>query len=40
MCGAMDGGAQAHTDVLVAFFKKDFLLADLHGARQTRGELR
>jgi hypothetical protein len=36
----MDGGAQAPMDGLEAFFKKDFLLADLHGARQTTGELK
>ena len=34
MCGAMDGGAQAHKDVLEAFFKKPLLLADLRGLRQ------
>jgi hypothetical protein len=34
MCGAMDGGAQAHKDVLEAFFKKPLLLADLLGLRQ------
>ncbi|EDM48909.1 hypothetical protein MDG893_03080 [Marinobacter algicola DG893] len=34
MCGAMDGGAQAHMDVLEAFFKKGCLLADLLGTRQ------
>ena len=27
MCGAMDGGAQAHRDVLVAFFVGPFPLA-------------
>ncbi|MBB5321880.1 hypothetical protein HNR38_002375 [Marinobacter oulmenensis] len=29
MCGARDGGAQAHRDVLEAFFKPPLLLADL-----------
>ena len=37
MCGAMDGGAQAHMDVLVAFFGRRYPPLAIHQTRDAWG---